>query len=75
MNADIRLGRYVPLQRAADDTLPLYNSYEPSEARRYIWTRRRMLVEDTFGSFAMHDWTHLPTTQQTGRIFNVGDRR
>jgi hypothetical protein len=32
-----------------------------------------MFVEDTFGSFAMADWAHLPTVQQTGRIFDVAD--
>lgn len=74
MSIDIRLGRYVPLQRAGDDILPIYHNHEPSEGR-YIWIRRRMLVEDTFGSFAMNDWTHLPTTQQTGRIVDVVDRR
>ena len=72
---DIRIARRIPSQRrTGDDRLPLYHNQGSSEGQ-YIWARRRMLVEDTFGSFPLADWTHLPTSQQNGRIFDIADPR
>lgn len=69
---NLHSGRHIPSQRTSDDILPLHHN-RASPENRYLWTRRRMLVEDTFGSFAMADWAHLPTGQQNGRVSDVAD--
>jgi hypothetical protein len=71
---NVSLGRTSMPRRTNSNILPSYYYPHAATGAPYFRTRRIMFVEDTFGHFALNGLPHLPTTQETGRIFDVADR-